>query len=41
MLFWHKGYHHKFYLALCESTGANINEVAEAIGTDSRIGKSF
>ena len=27
--------------ALCESTGANINEVAEAIGTDSRIGKRF
>ncbi len=27
--------------ALCESTGANINEVAEAIGTDSRIGRKF
>ena len=27
--------------ALCESTGANINEVALAIGTDSRIGKKF
>ena len=27
--------------ALCESTGANINEVAEAIGTDNRIGKKF
>ena len=27
--------------ALCESTGANINEVAQAIGTDSRIGKKF
>ena len=27
--------------ALCESTGANINEVANAIGTDSRIGKDF
>tara|TARA_A100001011_G_scaffold100468_1_gene105864 strand:+ start:92 stop:1489 length:1398 start_codon:yes stop_codon:yes gene_type:complete len=27
--------------ALCESTGANITEVAEAIGTDSRIGGKF
>ena len=27
--------------ALCESTGANINEVALAIGADSRIGKKF
>ena len=27
--------------ALCESTGANIHEVAQAIGTDSRIGKKF
>ena len=27
--------------ALCEATGANINEVAKAIGTDSRIGKKF
>ena len=27
--------------ALCESTGASISEVAEAIGTDSRIGKKF
>ena len=27
--------------ALCESTGASINEVAEAIGTDKRIGKKF
>ncbi len=27
--------------ALCESTGANINEVAKAIGTDSRIGGKF
>ena len=27
--------------ALCESTGANINEVAGAIGTDSRIGNKF
>ena len=27
--------------ALCENTGANINEVAEAIGTDSRIGNKF
>ena len=27
--------------ALCETTGANINEVAKAIGTDSRIGKKF
>lgn len=27
--------------ALCESTGANIKEVAEAVGTDSRIGGKF
>ena len=27
--------------ALCESTGANINEVAQAIGTDTRIGNKF
>ena len=27
--------------ALCESTGANINEVGEAIKTDSRIGEKF
>ena len=27
--------------ALCESTGANIDEVARAIGTDSRIGPKF
>ena len=27
--------------ALCESTGANINEVALAIGTDTRIGEKF
>ena len=27
--------------ALCESTGANINEVAKAIGTDTRIGSKF
>ena len=27
--------------ALCEKTGAEINEVANAIGTDSRIGKKF
>lgn len=27
--------------ALCEATGADIQEVAKAIGTDSRIGKSF
>ncbi len=27
--------------ALCETTGANINEVAEAIGTDKRIGRRF
>ncbi len=27
--------------ALCEATGADINEVATAIGTDSRIGKKF
>ncbi|WP_396168144.1 UDP-glucose 6-dehydrogenase [Flavobacterium sp.] len=26
---------------LCEKTGANINEVAKAIGTDSRIGSKF
>lgn len=27
--------------ALCEATGANVNEVAKAIGTDSRIGPKF
>ena len=27
--------------ALCESTGANISEVARAIGTDTRIGEKF
>ena len=27
--------------ALCESTQANINEVAKAIGMDSRIGSLF
>ena len=27
--------------ALCESTGANINEVAIAVGTDTRIGEKF
>ncbi len=27
--------------ALCEKTGANINEVAIAVGTDKRIGNSF
>jgi UDPglucose 6-dehydrogenase len=27
--------------ALCEETGANIHEVAHAVGTDSRIGKKF
>ena len=27
--------------ALCESTGANIQEVAKAIGTDTRIGRKF
>ena len=27
--------------ALCESTGANIHEVARAIGTDTRIGSKF
>lgn len=27
--------------ALCEATGANVNEVANAIGTDSRIGPKF
>lgn len=27
--------------AICESTGANVNEVAHAVGTDSRIGPKF
>lgn len=27
--------------ALCEKTGANVNEIAKAIGTDSRIGPKF
>ena len=27
--------------AICEATGANINEVAKAIGTDTRIGSKF
>ena len=27
--------------AICEATGANINEVARAIGTDTRIGSKF
>ena len=27
--------------ALCERTGADINQVAEAIGTDKRIGSKF
>lgn len=27
--------------ALCEKTGANVNEIAKAIGTDSRIGSKF
>ena len=27
--------------ALCEKTGANVNEVARAIGTDTRIGSKF
>ncbi len=27
--------------ALCEATGANVDEVAHAIGTDSRIGPKF
>ena len=27
--------------AICESTGADINEVAKAVGTDSRIGEKF
>lgn len=27
--------------ALCEATGANVNQVAEAIGTDKRIGPHF
>merc|ERR1712032_1427635 len=26
---------------LCERTGANVNEVSRAIGTDSRIGRKF
>ena len=27
--------------AICESTGANVNEVSYAVGSDSRIGKKF
>jgi UDPglucose 6-dehydrogenase len=27
--------------AICEATGADVNEVAHAIGTDSRIGPKF
>ena len=27
--------------ALCEATGANVDEVAHAIGTDQRIGSKF
>ena len=27
--------------AICESTGANVKEVAKAVGTDSRIGEKF
>ena len=27
--------------AICESTGANVEEVAKAVGTDSRIGSKF
>lgn len=27
--------------AVCEATGADVNEVAHAIGTDSRIGNKF
>ena len=27
--------------ALCEATGADVREVARAIGTDSRIGSKF
>ena len=27
--------------ALCESTGANISEVAKAVGSDTRIGDKF
>ena len=27
--------------AICESTGANVKEVAKAVGTDSRIGQKF
>lgn len=29
------------FSALCEETGANIHEVAHAVGTDSRIGRKF
>ena len=32
---------YKFISGLCEATGANISEVSEAIGADSRIGKNF
>ena len=27
--------------AICESTGANIQEVGKAVGTDTRIGEKF
>ena len=27
--------------AICEMTGADVNEVAHAVGTDSRIGNKF
>lgn len=30
-----------FYGRLCERTGADVKEVARAIGTDSRIGPKF
>ena len=27
--------------AICEATGADVDEVAHAVGTDSRIGNKF
>ena len=41
MLFWLKGLVNKIISALCEVTGANIDEVKRAIGLDSRIGSKF
>ena len=29
------------FSAICERTGADVNEVAKAVGTDSRIGPKF